>query len=57
MKIRYKKPSGVVMLINDTETNREYAKVNRWEEIIIEEEKKPAKKKKVDKVKQLDKLI
>ena len=55
MKIRYKKPTGVVMLINDTEPNREYAKINRWVEIIIEE--KPAKKKKVDKVKQLDKLI
>ena len=54
MKIRYMKPTGVELLVNDTEINREYAKVNRWEEII---EEKPAKKKKVDKVKQLDKPI
>jgi len=52
-KIRYLKPSGKEMEVNDTEAVRELAVINGWKEV---KPKKP-KKVKVDSPTQLDKLI
>ena len=53
-KIRYLKPNGSEITINDTEANREYAACSGWEE--VKTKPKPKKKKK-DSEPQLDKLI
>lgn len=51
--IKYIKPSGVELQVNDNEHNREYASKNGWEEV----KPKPKDKPKKDSEQQLDKLI
>ena len=50
-KVKYTKPTGVDLVVNDNEINREYAKVHGWVEV------KEKRQKKKEQVKQLDKLI
>lgn len=52
--VKYTKPSGMDIEVNDTEANREYAKLNGWKK---ENKSKSSAKKEEDGPKQLDKLI